>query len=1405
MKVIKKISVFLMAMMLYIGLYSVPVYGAFLSQDGLEVNLTADKETYDSEESVLVTFTVKNTNDFAMKNVALETLIPQGYEIVKTENATVKVETLEAGETITLQITFMPESEDKEVSVQPTPPDNLKSPATGENIELCLCLTLIVLPTIGLVIVVRGNKSKSWKRMLSLMLCMAMLASMFAGVPVYANEEKLEIKTISITENVQVGNETLKLQSNVTYQVPNATKYTVTFCSNGGSVIETQIIQEGMTAIEPEIPIMQDYIFAGWYIDKELTDLYNFANPVTSDIVLYAKWVLQSDLNIVITNSDYRAETQSIITKNDIIDLTGKVTGVGEVKEIKVVYNGYGKDETSVDVNGTDVWFCQIPLEIGTNEIKIFAYATDDTMVQTVVYVNRTSETIEYSDNVKVADIQDFETIYNDIIGCWTDDNGTELASDDTIVMLVDDDALLLEQIDDELLKSGEIYMIPDNELFVVGFSGIYKSHRAPIGCEDYPAESYPDSEYEEIVFEYAGFGDLFGDDVSLDFSNGVDMDNPIAFAMAGDGTPMRLNNGTSMLALENEATTYSNLYYGEPGWQVDELVSSIEPDLSFVVDEDGIDLQLKWKDIVIYDDDGKKNPESGIEADKGQLKLSGEFGITDLWYTGGIEWHPSLVPWNIELLPQQIISKLKYTYGGELTLKGGVTASTSDLTKKITKYKNSKEFWGMKVNGVKTFDTKLMLGIIGVNLAPVAVKPYKTLRGLASASTTTTPKLFLYLFLDIDGNVTLEGSLNLKYSTDVVKGYNIQKNGYIGSYGSQEQNKSDKHYEVGSTHTLDVYDTNDNNGGLTLKISGKAETGLDFGGGIGAGLMICGVCPATIDGEVFYRASGITEGEIQFLPWNPENILDGYVGVYHGIGAQANIEARVMLEKKDVGQVGLNVNKNFEHMWWEDSMSTSKFEGTVYVADDDEDNTNNSVISDASVKLTKKDTHKVWTTTTNANGKYKIGSMPDGEYTMLVEKEGYDSYTNDNVIFSKEKKLDVFLNEQNPWDGNCTLSGKIVIADTDTDMSNNPVLAGALVELRNNSNNAMISTITAENGTYEINNIPAGTYTITISKEGYISIFAAVSIADNIENYYNATLEAISEAYNGEGIASGTIYDALNGYTVKGVTLNIRDGIGTSSGTIVQTVKTNSEGEYVTPYMQAGNYTVEVVDNRELDNEEARYITSTFTIKILGNQSIPNQDGYVTNGLKPEQLRIVLRWGTSPSDLDSHLVGATTSNGRFHTYYSQKEHYESELMVNLDLDDTDGEGPETTTIYKMTPGIYTFMVHDYTNRYTSNSTNMANSGAYVEIYQGESNVATYRFNVPNSEGTLWTVFSYNSNTGEITPINTMDYEEYPNYVGSSVPVSEMATLINEIFIGKPEVELKDYELKMQNVVETEN
>ena len=778
----------------------------------------------------------------------------------------------------------------------------------------------------------------------------------------------------------------------------------VAFKTNGGSAVESVFVQKGGSVEMPAAPEKEGYVFAGWYKDEALTESFDFTAAVEESVTLYAKWSLAGDLSVTVTSSDYDPTTKSIITPNDTITLTGIVTGEKEIEKIDITYSSYYHENAAASVNGISQWSSQIPLEIGTNAVTVTAYATNGAIGQTTVYINRTSEAIQYKDTVKIADEEDYGTIYEEIVGCWCDDNGTEAAADDTIVMLVVEDALLLEQIEDELLKPGDMYMVPENDLFVVGFSGVYKFHRAPEGCEDYPAEEYPDSQYEEIVFDYPGFSDLFGEEVSLDFSAGVNVDDPIAFAMGGNGMPLSLNGSAPMAAMDD--------MYGEPGWQTEELLTAILPSVNFSVDDNGrLNLGLKWDDVVVYDDDGKKNPSSGADKDKGQLKLSGEFGITNLKYTGGMQWHPSLAPGDTELLPQQMISKLEYTLDGELDLKGGATAQTSDLIKEINRYRNEEEFWGMKVNGGETFNNKLILCVVGVNLAPVSVKTYKTIKGLAATSAMTTPKLFLYFFWDADGQVTVEGSLGLKYSVDAVKGFNVQKNGYTGSYGSQAQNRSDKHYAIGSTHTLDVYDTTDDNGGLNLKLSGKIEASLDTGSGVGAGIMICGICPATIDGELFYRVRGEAEGEIQFLP---EAEADGYASLYHGIGAQTDLCARAILKTK-IGDTGIEANKHFEHMLWEEDLSTAKVDGIVYVAGGDGENGDNAVISGATVTLTKKDTGETWTATTDSNGKYTFGGIPCGEYSMVVKMEGFGTYINRRVNFEKKKTLNVFLIERIP------------------------------------------------------------------------------------------------------------------------------------------------------------------------------------------------------------------------------------------------------------------------------------------------------------------------------------------------------------------------------------------------------
>lgn len=330
------------------------------------------------------------------------------------------------------------------------------------------------------------------------------------------------------------------------------------------------------------------------------------------------------------------------------------------------------------------------------------------------------------------------------------------------------------------------------------------------------------------------------------------------------------------------------------------------------------------------------------------------------------------------------------------------------------------------------------------------------------------------------------------------------------------------------------------------------------------------------------------------------------------------------------------------------------------------------------------------------------------------------------------------------------SLSGKVTIADSDTNMANNQPLLGAEVRLTGNGVSKLA--ITNSSGNYTVSDIPYGTYTVTVSKEGYITATQTLSFDYTMDNVYNVAIEAIPEEYSGEGYASGYVYNVATGQGVSGLTLRIRLGLNNTTGNVVQTQITGSGGYYVTNKLPAGNYCVEVTDNRTGISEDARFSTTLFNIKVLGNITVTNQNGYVSNGISSEEIRIVLSWGSTPSDLDSHLVGPTANGGKFHVYYSSKTNGSD---ADLDHDDTNSYGPETVTIHNEYDGTYVYAVHDYSNRSRSSSTALANSGANVIVYRGNNIIATY--NVPTDKtGTLWTVFSYNSETQRFTTINSM-------------------------------------------------
>lgn len=99
------------------------------------------------------------------------------------------------------------------------------------------------------------------------------------------------------------------------------------------------------------------------------------------------------------------------------------------------------------------------------------------------------------------------------------------------------------------------------------------------------------------------------------------------------------------------------------------------------------------------------------------------------------------------------------------------------------------------------------------------------------------------------------------------------------------------------------------------------------------------------------------------------------------------------------------------------------------------------------------------------------------------------------------------------------------------------------------------------------------------------------------------------------------------------------------------------------------------------------------FTEPVEISNNIVTQRTYAVSRPVPNgQLRIVLTWGETPRDMDSHLYTPTGC----HVFFGQKQCKSGE--AGLDTDVTDSFGPETVNIHKLKPGIYRYKVHAYSS-----------------------------------------------------------------------------------------------------------
>jgi len=106
----------------------------------------------------------------------------------------------------------------------------------------------------------------------------------------------------------------------------NAQTYTVSFNTDGGSMVSSQSVAHGGKVSKPtSAPTKAGYTFGGWYTSSTLEKLFDFdSSSITRNITIYAKWVSIVSPPTSNDSSNSESSTPSTNTEHIVVDVEGE-------------------------------------------------------------------------------------------------------------------------------------------------------------------------------------------------------------------------------------------------------------------------------------------------------------------------------------------------------------------------------------------------------------------------------------------------------------------------------------------------------------------------------------------------------------------------------------------------------------------------------------------------------------------------------------------------------------------------------------------------------------------------------------------------------------------------------------------------------------------------------------------------------------------------------------------------------------------------------------------------------------------------------------------------------------------------------------------------------------------------
>ena len=331
-------------------------------------------------------------------------------------------------------------------------------------------------------------------------------------------------------------------------------------------------------------------------------------------------------------------------------------------------------------------------------------------------------------------------------------------------------------------------------------------------------------------------------------------------------------------------------------------------------------------------------------------------------------------------------------------------------------------------------------------------------------------------------------------------------------------------------------------------------------------------------------------------------------------------------------------------------------------------------------------------TTTTDAAGKYTIANVPPGTYQVTASKSGYYSSSVTVDVVSGGSAVANFSLSEIPG----TIAGAV------TSAKDGSAIVGATVT------DGTRTATTDATGTYNIADVPAGTYQVTVSKSGYYSSSMTVTVVSGGSAVANFSLNEIP------GTITGTVTSARDGSPIMGVT--VTDG--------TRTTATDAAGTYTITNVPPGSYHVTASKSGYYSSSLAATVLSgTATVANFSLSEIPGAiTGSVTSARYGSAIvGAIVTDGTrtTTTDATGKYTIANVPPGSYQVTASKSGYYSASLTVtvvsggsavaNLSLSEIPGTITGTVTSARYGSAIAGAIVTDGTRTTTTDA-----AGKYI-------------------------------------------------------------------------------------------